>query len=137
MTKDLKLTNIATVLGEAALYLIFKQLLVMSDIDNHEHDENIMAVRTAVVHEKTCFATVTVFSQLTKEIADGKSYQFSNVNEDRYKKERVLKTTETTKITSIEDLDVHIYEHDVAPNTVSFDGKFTSVQLGGLTIVYQ
>ena len=52
---------------------------------------------------------MTVFSQLTKEIADGKSYQFTNVNEDRYKKEHVLKTTEMTKIKSIEDLHVHIY----------------------------
>ena len=55
----------------------------------------------------------------------------------RYKKERILKTSEMTKITSIEDLDVNIYQHDVTPNTVTFDGKFTSVQLGGLTIVYQ
>ena len=54
----------------------------------------------------------------------------------RYKKERVLKTTEMTKITSIEDLYVNVYEHDVTPNTVMFDGKFTLIQLGGLTIVY-
>ena len=41
-----------------------------------------------------------------------------------------------TKITSIEDHDVNINEHDVTPNAVTFDGKFTLVQLGGLTIVY-
>ena len=45
-----------------------------------------------------------------------------------YKKERVLKTAEKTKITSTEDL--NIYEHDVTTNTVTFAGKFTSVQLG-------
>ena len=66
----------------------------------------------------------------------GKSYQFTNVNVGRYKKESVLKTTEMTKITSIEDLYVNVYEHDVTPNTVMFDGKFTLIQLGGLTIVY-
>ena len=66
----------------------------------------------------------------------GKSYKFTNVNVGRYKKERVLKTTEMTKITSIEDLYVNVYEHDVTPNTVMFDGKFTLIQLGGLTIVY-
>ena len=66
----------------------------------------------------------------------GKSYQFTNVNVGRYKKERVLKTTEMTKITSIEDLYVNVYGHDVTPNTVMFDGKFTLIQLGGLTIVY-
>ena len=66
----------------------------------------------------------------------GKSYQFTNVNVGRYKKECVLKTTEMTKITSIEDLYVNVYEHDVTPNTVMFDGKFTLIQLGGLTIVY-
>ena len=140
MTKNLKIANVATVLGEAALYDRFNiQATVshVSDIDNHERDRNMMAVRTAVVQDKTGFATMTVFSQLTKDTADRKSYRFTNVNEDRYKKERVLKTTEMTKIISIEDLDVHIYEHDVTPNTVSFDGKLTSVQLDGLTIVYQ
>ena len=54
-----------------------------------------------------------------------------------YKKEHGLRTTEMIKITSIEDLDLNIYEHDVTPNTVFFDGKFTSVQLGRLIIVYQ
>ena len=66
----------------------------------------------------------------------GKSYQFTNVNVGCYKKERVLKTTEMTKVTSIEDLYVNVYEHDKTPNTVMFDGKFTLIQLGGLTIVY-
>ena len=96
-----------------------------------------MDERTAVLHDKTGFATMTVFSQLTKEIADGKSYQFTNVNVGHYKQEPVLKTTEITKNKSIKDLDVNIFEHDMTPNTVTFDGKFTSVQLGGLTIVYQ
>ena len=111
VTKSLKITSIATVLGEAALHDRFNiQATVshVSDIDNHERDGNMMAVRTAVVHNRAGFATMTVLSQLTKEIVDGKSYQFTNVNVGRYKKERVLKTTEMTKITSIEDLDVHI-----------------------------
>ena len=71
------------------------------------------------------------------QIADGKSYQFTNVNMGHYKKEHGLRTTEMIKITSIKDLDLNIYEHDVTPNTVFFDGKFTSVQLGRLIIVYQ
>ena len=132
--------KIAAVLGEAALYDRFNiQATVshVSDIDSHECDGNMMAVRTAVVHDKTGFATITVLSQLSKEIVDGKSYQFTNVNVGPYKKERVMKTTEMAKITSIEDLDVNIYEHDVTQNTDTFHGKFTSVQLGGLSIVYQ
>ena len=82
-------------LGEAALYDRFNiQATVspVSDINNHERDGKMMAVRTAVVHDKTGFATMTVFSHPTKEIADGKYYQFANVNVGRYKKGRVLKT---------------------------------------------
>ena len=112
MIKDLKIANIATVLVEAALYDRFNIQVTVShasDIDNHERDGNMMAVKTAVVHDKTGFDRMTVFSQLTKKIADGKSYQFTNVNVGRYKKERVLKTTEMTKVTSIEDLDVNTY----------------------------
>ena len=54
-----------------------------------------------------------------------------------YKNERVLKTTEIAKIINIEDLDVKINGRNVTPNTVDFDGKFTSLQLGRLAVVYQ
>ena len=50
----------------------------VSDIDNHKGDGNLMAVSTAVADDKTSFATITVFLQLTKEITDRKSYQFIN-----------------------------------------------------------
>ena len=49
--------------------LMLKQLLV-----NHESYGNIMTVLTVVVHDKTGFPTITVSSQLTNDIADGKSY---------------------------------------------------------------
>ena len=140
MTKDLKITNIATALGEATLYNRFSiqaSVSHVSDIDKHERDGNMMTVRSAVVHKNTSFATIRVFSHFTKEIADGKSYQFTNVNVGRYKKEPVLKTIEIIRITSIKDLDVNIYDGNVTPNTVTFDEKFTSVQLGRLTVVYQ
>ena len=97
MIKDLKITNAATVLREAVLYdrvNIERTVNHVSDIDNHERDGNMIAVKMAVVHDKTGFATIRVVSQLTKEIVDGKCYQFTNVNMDRYKKERVLKTME-------------------------------------------
>ena len=63
VTKDLKIANIATVLGEAALYNRFNiQAIVshVSDIDNYECDRDMMVVRTAVVHDKTGFATMTI-----------------------------------------------------------------------------
>ena len=104
MTKELKITNIATGLGEAALcdrFNIQATVSHVSDIGIHGRDGNMIAVRTAVVHNRTGFATITVFSQLTKEIVDGKSYQFTDVNAGCYKKERVLKTTEMPKITSM------------------------------------
>ena len=56
MTKDLKITNIATVLGEAALYDRFNiqaAVSYVSDVNIHERDGNMMAVRAAVVHDKT------------------------------------------------------------------------------------
>ena len=46
----------------------------------------MIAVRSAVVHNKMSFAIIRVFSQLAKEIVDGKSYQFTNANVGLYKK---------------------------------------------------
>ena len=44
----------------------------------------------------------------------------TDVKVGHYKRERVFKTTEMRKITSIEDLDLNIYEQDVSSNTVTF-----------------
>ena len=77
MTRDLKILNFPTVLGEAALYDRFNAQTTVSqvsDIDNHESYGNIMTVLTVVVHDKTGFPTIIVSSQLTNDTADGKSY---------------------------------------------------------------
>ena len=55
-----------------------------------------MAVRTAVVDDRTGFATMTVFSQLTN--GDSQSYKFTNVNVGRYKKEHILKIDKKVQI---------------------------------------
>ena len=55
----------------------------------------------------------------------------------RYKNSEYSKLQKWQKITSIEDLDVNIYEHDVTPKTITFHRTFTSVQLDWQTIVYQ
>ena len=54
VTKNFKIANIATVLDEAALYDRFNTQGTVShvfDIDNHERDGNMMAVRTVVVQD--------------------------------------------------------------------------------------
>ena len=97
-------------LGEAALYDRFNiQATVspVSSINNHERDGKMMAVRTAVVHDKTSFATMTVFPHPTKEIADGKYYQFTNVNMGQYKKGCVLKTRKEIINSTYQDLFIH------------------------------
>ena len=99
MKEDLKIANIATVLDEAALYYWFNiQATVshVSDIDGHKCEGNMMAVRTAVVHDRTGFATLTVFSQLTN--GDSRSYKFTNVNVGHYKKEHILKIDKKVQI---------------------------------------
>ena len=55
----------------------------------------------------------------------------------RYKNNEYSNLQKWQKITSIEDLGVNIYEHDVTPNTVTFHRTFTSVQIDWQTIVYQ
>ena len=135
MIRDSKIKKIASVLGEATLCDMFNvQATVsgVSDIDNHEGDGNMMTVGTAVVHDKMEFATITIFSQLAKEITDGISYQFTYVNVERYKKKCVLKTTEMTKVTSIKDPDVNILEQDVTQNTKkNFIGGLLQFSLAG------
>ena len=69
MTRDQKITNIGTAIGETSLsdrVDIQPTGSHISDIDNHESDGSMVAVRTAVAHDKTGFGTITAFSQLKR-----------------------------------------------------------------------
>ena len=79
-----------------------------SNITQHERDGKMVTVRTKVVHDETDFANVSVFEELTNKVVNRKSYRFTNLNVGRFKRERVLKTTDVSKIVESKDPKVEV-----------------------------
>ena len=129
-TVEQKITTISEVLTEAAVYdrvNIEAVISHLSSITQHERDGKMVTVRTGVVHDETGFANVSIFEELTNKVVNAKSYRFTKLNVRRFKRERVLKTTDVSKIVEIKDLEVEVENHDTKLNIVEFLGKFTSV----------
>ena len=66
----------------------------LSNITQPECNGKMVTVHTGVVRDETGFANVSIFEELTTKVVNGKSYCFKNLNVDRFKRDRVLKTTD-------------------------------------------
>ena len=139
-TVEQKITTISEVLTEAAVYdpvNIEAVISRLSNITQHERDGKVVTVRTGVVHNETGFANVLIFEELTNKVVNAKSCRFTNLNVGQFKRERVLKTTDVSKIVEIRDLEVEVENYDTKLNIVEFLGKFSSVDLLSLEVQYK
>ena len=135
-TVEQKITTIS-VLTKAAMYDHVNVEAViphLSNITQHERDRKMVTVRTGVVHLET---GVSIFEELTNKVVNGKSYRFTYLIVGRFKGERVLKTTDVSKIIEFKDLEVEVGNYDTKLNIVEFEGKFTSVDLPSLEMQYK
>ena len=67
-----------------------------------KRDGKMVTVRTGVVHDEIDFGNLSVFED-PRKVVNAKSYCFTNLNVGRFKRERVLKTTDVPKIVEIKD----------------------------------
>ena len=100
-TVEQKTTTISEVLTEAVVYdrvSIEAVISHLSNITQHERDGKMVTVRTEVVYDETAFTNVSMFEELTNKVVNAKSYRFTHLNVGRFKRERVLKTTDASKL---------------------------------------
>ena len=69
---------------------------------------------------------------MTNIVVNGKYYRLINWHVGRFKHERVLKTTDVSKIIETKDLEVENYDTKLI--IVEFEGKFTLVELPNLEV---
>lgn len=91
----------------------------LDNIRQHELDGKMAIIYTGVVHDETGSPNASIF-ELTNKVVNGKSYRFTNLNVGRFKRERVLKTTDVSKVIVIKDLEVEVDDYDTKLNIVQF-----------------
>ena len=109
----------------------------LSNITQHECNGKMVTVRTGVGHDETGIANVSIFEERSNKVVNGKSYCFTNLIIGQFKQERLLKTTNVSKIVEIKDLMVEVENYDTKLNIVEFEVKFTSVDLPSLEVQYK
>ena len=109
----------------------------LSNIRQHERDGKMVTVCTGFVHDDTSFAKVSISEELTNKVVNEKSYRSTNLNVGRFKRKRVLKTMDVSKIIEIKDLQVEVENYDTKLNIVEFEGNLISVDLPSLEVKYK
>ena len=92
----------------------------------------MVTVCTGFVHDDKSFEYVSIIEEMTNIVVNGKYYRLINWHVGRFKHERVLKTTDVSKIIETKDLEVENYDTKLI--IVEFEGKFTLVELPNLEV---
>ena len=92
----------------------------------------MVTVCTGFVHDDKSFEYVSIIEEMTNIVVNGKYYRFINWPVGQFKRERVLKTTDVSKIIETKDLEVENYDTKLI--IVEFEGKFTLVELPNLEV---
>ena len=64
------------------------------------------AIKTAITHNESGFAPLTIFGDIWDVVKNEKSYDIWNLSLNKHKSDRILKTTERTKYKGIDDLNL-------------------------------
>lgn len=68
----------------------------------------MMAIKSAIIHDESEFAPLTIFGDIWDVVKDKKCYDIRNLSPSKYKSDRILKITEITKFKQIGGLNVNV-----------------------------
>ena len=68
----------------------------------------MMAIKTAIIHDESEFAPLTIFGDIWDVVKYKKCYDIRNLSPSKYKSDRILKSTEITKFKQIDGLNVNV-----------------------------
>ena len=98
----------------------------------HEKDGKPRRIRKGMIKDETGSIEIELFSSLVVEVSNNTSYDFKKMRVQKFMNDRILKSTETTKVSKNDDvaifvtdeeLSVFSYEKTVKAKVVSIDLK--------------
>lgn len=102
--EELDFTNIADAIAEKGLYErvnIQGILTNLSEVNTVSTSGSDIRLKTALVHDTSGYANLTIFGCSVDNVEENKTYKISHVCISNFKSSRVLKTTELTKFTQV------------------------------------
>ena len=98
----------------------------------HEKDGKPRRIRKGMIKDETGSIEIELFSSLVVEVSNNTSYDFKKMRVQKFMNDRILKSTETTKVSKNDDIAIFVtdeelsvfsYEKTVKAKVVSIDLK--------------
>ena len=98
--------------------------------------DTMMAVKTAIIHDESVFAPLTIFGDICDVVKNEKCYDICNLSLSKYKSDLIFKTTEMTKLKEIDYLDLDVQGREIGQNIIK-NGKIILVNSKSLNAKYK
>ena len=137
--KDTVYSDIKSVINEFSLYTrlnVKERITDLSVATENDVGGRKMATKTAIVHDESGVAPLTIFGDICDAVKDEKCYDICNLSISKHKSDRILKTTEITKLKEIDDLNLNVEGREIVQILIK-NGKIILVNSKSLNVKYK
>ena len=123
--------TIEQAINECAIYGIVDVIGLVYNLQT-EKDGKPLCIRKRMIKNETGSIEIVLFSSLVDEVSNNTSYDFKKMRIQKFMNDRILKSTETTKVSKNDDTAIFVtdeelsafsYEQTVKAKVVSIDLK--------------
>ena len=137
--KDTVYSDVQSVINEFSLYTgvnIKEKITDLSVATENDVGGTMMAIKTSIIPGESGFSPLTIFGDICDVVKDEQCYDIYNVSLSKYKSDRILKTTEITKLKEIDDLNLNVEGREIGQNIMK-NGKIILVNSKSLNVKCQ
>ena len=80
----------------------------------HEKDGEPLRIRKGMIKDETGSIEIIHFSSLVDEVSNNTSYDFKKMRVQKYMNDRILKSTETTKVSKNDDVAIFVTDEELS-----------------------
>ena len=134
--KDTAYSDIKSVINEYSLYTSVSIKGKITDVyvaTENDVGGTMVALKTGIIHDESRFSPLTIFGDICDVVEDEKYYDICNLSLSKFKSDRLLKTTEITKLKEIDDLDLNPEGREIGQNIIR-NGKIILVNSKSLNV---
>ena len=94
------------------IQLIYSWYNLQTEAEN-EKDGKPLRIRKGMIKYKTGSIEIVVFSSLVDEVSNNTSYDFQKMRVQEFMNDRILKSTETTKVSKNDDVAIFVTNEEL------------------------
>ena len=104
----------------------------------HEKDGKPLHIRKRMIKDKTGSIEIVLFSSLVDEVSNSTSYDFKKMRVQKYMNDRILKSTESTKVSKNDDVAIFVTDEELSAFSYekTVKAKVVSIDLKTLAQIY-